>query len=483
MTDEIASLFENAAPTATKDHREQVFAQVVARANGQVDPPARVTPQVRLTAVDRDPTFELEAIPAHVAALRVRRSARYLALAAAVVVLIGTAGIVAGRNRKESTINVQSNQKDVPTTAAPGTTLPLATSSSTSVASSTTATQTTVAVTVATTAAAVPETPTTVRRASSTTSTSTTVPNDGRTTIDATTVAKPAGTVIATFDGAAVGDLYTRLGRTPEGNVYYLGFSADQRTFAVQFFADATGPTARYELPASFLAKGANGTPLYSHWVVGPDRVLYGVRLAVAEGLPAEVVAVPTTGPSAGTAVARADATGSTGCWPSSTGITCGDPARVVLEWVAVDGDHTGQAFDSASWLRSPRAEVPNLYSAMLNGDAPISLGLPNGRTLELTNLRTWMVKAGHGEPLAVSVRIVRASAKETCVRVGVGWENTGSSFAVCIPAGTASTPAVTALGVAMSSLPGGSLEVTSENSVYTVEAAGKRFNLVRYDF
>lgn len=45
------------------------------------------------------------------------------------------------------------------------------------------------------------------------------------------------------------------------------------------------------------------------------------------------------------------------------------------------------------------------------------------------------------------------------------------------------SNPSVTVIGTALSSLPGGTLEVTSETAVYTVEPSGKRFNLVRYDF
>jgi hypothetical protein len=296
---------------------------------------------------------------------------------------------------------------------------------------------------------------------------------------DALTLGSSQGSVLATFDGAVVGDFESGLGRTPEGGTYYAGYTSNARDhYFVQFFADGALPASRYELPTEYLAKSTSGGNLYGSWMVGPGRVLYGMQFKELGLALVAIVAVPTNGPKDGTVVARADAGGHIGCWPTSAGIQC-DIVGMVQPWVDPSGAATGRTFPDATWLVSPAAASAKLVllEDMFTENKPIPVKLPDGRTISVTNLLPWIEL-----PAAViSFRELSTSQGRTCVLGAVGGEGGSQSFELCID--DAGKVTSTTLGTAAHSLMGGSLQMTTDKAMYTIEPSGDRFDLIRYDF
>jgi hypothetical protein len=489
MTDDITSLFDNATPAPTADHREQVWQRLMADANASPDsstvagvrtmaPPTQIAATAGVGG-----TFELEAISAEVIPLPKRRPI-YLALAAASILSVSVAGIAA--NNRSAHVRIQPSQpSEVATTTAIATTLPPTTPPATTVPASTAPASTVPPTSAVTTTVAV----TTTAPAATTTAPTTVVPKTTSTavsptstlTFDAATLGKAKGTVVATFDGAVVGDIYTRLSRTPEGGIYYAGFSADRNSFFVQFFADGPLPSARFDVPATFLRKSAKGANVYDGWVAGPERVLYGMKWADDGKSVTDLVAMPTTGANAGSVVITKPVSGSTGCGRSIKGMSC-TGFTVTQPWVDTTGRPTGKSYPDMPKIDVPDDRTEAIFSTMLTNDAiEFPLGAQKDRPITISNLRTWANATDLATPLGAQFHLARRNDVDTCVIGNVGWENSNRSFALCVA--TDGDITTTTFGTPMSSLPGGTLAVSTANAYFTVEPSGARFNLIRYDF
>jgi hypothetical protein len=297
---------------------------------------------------------------------------------------------------------------------------------------------------------------------------------------DAMTLGPSHGTVLATFDGAAIGEFESGLGRTPEGGIYYAGYTSEARDhYFVQFFADGALPASRYELPAEYLAKSTSGGNLYGSWMVGPDRMLYGMQFKELGLALVGVVAVPTTGPRTGTVVARADAGGHIGCWPSPAGIQC-DVVGIVQPWVDPSGIPTGRTFPDANWLNVDRAaapEMPVLVTGTFTENSPVPVKLNDGRTIGVTNLLPWAKL----DTAVIGFNELSPRPGHVCVLGTVSGEGASRFLELCVD--NVGKLTSTTLGTAAHLLQGSSQQMITDRAVYTVEPSGDRFNLIRYDF
>ncbi len=445
MPDDITPLLDALATSVDTTHREAVWQRVLTeRAQSEMggdgsEPSTGQTGEIELLTVPpRDIHFGS------------RRSSKFIGLLAAVVVLI--AGIAALTHRGSSDIKINTS----PTTE------PAATSFAPTVS------------------------PTTTQQATSATESSvpiatTSVPStQPQITFDALTLGPSHGTVLATFDGAAIGEFESGLGRTPEGGIYYAGYTSEARDhYFVQFFAYGALPAARYELPAEYLPTSSSGNDPYGVWMIGPDRVLYTLQYDQLGLAPVGLVAVPTTGPRAGTVVARADAGGHFGCWPSPAGIQC-DVIGIVQPWVDPSGAMTGRTFPDANWLNADRAaapEMPLLASGTFTESSLVPLKLNDGRTIGVTNLLPWAKL----DAAVIGFNELSPRPGHVCVLGTVSGEGTSRFLELCVDDVGKLTS--TTLGHAAHLLQGSSQQMITDRAMYTVESSGDRFNLIRYDF
>jgi hypothetical protein len=170
----------------------------------------------------------------------------------------------------------------------------------------------------------------------------------------------------------------------PDG-LFYIGSEISARGIPVfNIFDESTGQWTRYELPVTEALESLYVT----RWNVGPERVLYGFTSNDPNDAANEVVAVPMSGPKAGTVVARTarqrSNSSSDYCILHTDGIWCPDSEgydKLVLAWVAPDGTPLGKTVSS----QSNRAwEV--LLSTMAATDDDATFVQPSGQTITYRN-------------------------------------------------------------------------------------------------
>lgn len=422
--DDIADLFAQAAPTWSPDHRDRVFADVLAaaEAGGGLE---SATSSTERSDEGKDPTGTLAAVTP----LRPRRSPLlWLSVAAAAVVISGIAGVLVGR--RDAKVVVTSAEST-------STTSPSASSPDPS-----------------------------------------SIPT-GAFTVDATKVASTGPIVVATMAPIAVGDFAYGLGRTPDGSIYFAGYDAYEPTaFRVDVFDQGATSATRYDLPASFLRKNPDGSLKYRGWTLGPARVLYGYEYETAADVPIYVIAVPTSGRRASQVVAKEAVASAVTCERSPTGIRCG--SSVVRTWVDAQGATLGQRFDGDWYDFDVAHEVQTFDAAPANDatDTGVTVPLENGATVTFTNL--YRAFLNDGPPQMAGVSTSRAIfGGRACAIANISWEGGGPTFVACPKAD--GSVASTTFGPLTGSLPGGNVELLTDDAYYTIASNDTETMLVKF--
>jgi hypothetical protein len=409
---DINDLFDRAAPPPARTHSDEVWELVLAEATDGV-----------AASATREPTTASVSV---VVPLRSpRRWQPALAVAAAIVVVVGTGAFVASRRHTNIVVGPEaaSTTTIVPTPTVGNTLLP-------------------------------PAAPVTV---------------------DAVTLAKPTPVEVAAFGPIEVGDFEYGMERTPDGELYVAGFNGSNPTaFHLDTFRG--GSATRYELPASFLSKLPDGSLKYRGWMLGPMRVLYGYQYD-AEGTAVNVVAVPTEVKRVSQVVAKESIPAGSTCGRAPDGIRCG--SKLVRSWVTPEGTTLGKTFDG-DWYEFEKAHGLSVEQARQfdsSTDAGVAVTLPSGTVVTFTRLRTFF---GNSLPGGVTRMVGRFGAGE-CAFANVAYEGSGTTFVACLrPDGTVRS---TSYQAETGSLPGGPVGLLTDGAYYTVRQTDAGSVLVKFPF
>jgi hypothetical protein len=413
---DLDAIFDRAAPAPSGPHRERVWEAVLAAAQPEAESSSSTYDPNEITNTGTMPAL------APVVPMKPRRRPLYAALAAvaAVVVLIG--GFVATR-RNGRVITEPADQ--VTTTSARSTS---------------------------------------------------TSPRRNPVTIDAKQLLASAPVDVTTFGPIAVGDFAYGLDRTPDGEIYFAGFDGfDATTFRVDTFNEKTGTATRYELPASFLKKLADGSMKYRGWTLGPSRILYGYEYQTASGPAVNVVAVPTELKRVSQVVAKEAVPPGATCERAPDGIRCG--GKLVRSWVTNEGTTLGKTFDG-DWYKFADAHKLTTEAASPATpaiDSGVDVTLPSGTVVTFTNL---YAAFGSSQPAGLATQTGEFTNRE-CAFARVAYEGAGTTFVVCVDrSGGVRSSSYAAL---TGSLPGGSVELLTDGAFYTVRQTDTGSVLVKY--